>query len=570
MTKPREPDSSLASDGDDRDAADAKDKSDAAELHQVRVDMASVHLLDEPEDEIDPEAESAALSLVESGLRARTSEVDALWGYEPPTEVKVEEIPVLGPEHEVSADEVEGKVPSARIIAPVTILDPIENVPVLGSEHELPLEEIPVLGPEPELPLEEIPVLGPEHELSPEEIPVLGPEHELPLDEIPVLGPEHELSPEEIPVLGPEHELTVEEAEGKILSARIIERIDDGAELDEAIPVLGPEHELSPEEIPALGPEHELPSEEIELAVAKPDVKDLVRSFVESDGDEEPKEESDASQREAGDEGEALEATGEPEAADEPEATDDPEASDEPSDETADAAARNYRQIYETEFRDMERDARVAAAHTAEGPRLMALCLDADPHVINAVFQNSSAGLDHARMAAFHHKNPVGLEFIVKRAEFARDTQVQRQLLRNNQMSESLMRRILGNKPLRDVYKVCVDREVPDRNRVWSRGILRARFAQSQAEDRASLVISTEGRCLTFLVGQTFDSRTTSILCGKQYNSVLFIQNLARFPACPPPLLVHLLKQPFVRRHQALKRMILQHPNLPSQAKRNL
>jgi hypothetical protein len=47
-------------------------------------------------------------------------------------------------------------------------------------------------------------------------------------------------------------------------------------------------------------------------------------------------------------------------------------------------------------------------------------------------------------------------------------------------------------------------------------------------------------------------------------------QNLVRFSACPPAILVHLLRQPFVRRQQHLKNMILQHANVPSEAKRNL
>ncbi len=52
--------------------------------------------------------------------------------------------------------------------------------------------------------------------------------------------------------------------------------------------------------------------------------------------------------------------------------------------------------------------------------------------------------------------------------------------------------------------------------------------------------------------------------------AVLFIQNLARFPACPPALLVHLLKQPFVRKSPALRKVLFQHPNVPSQVKRTL
>ncbi|MCL4755519.1 MAG: hypothetical protein KJ015_35535, partial [Myxococcales bacterium] len=233
-------------------------------------------------------------------------------------------------------------------------------------------------------------------------------------------------------------------------------------------------------------------------------------------------------------------------------------------------ASRNYRQIYETELRPLEKDARIAAAHTADGSLLCALCLDPEPQVIRAILENSLVGLDHARLIARHHKNPVGLEAIVQRTEFARDTQVQRLLVRNNQLTDSLLRRLVGQKPLRELYKVAIDRDVAERNRVGARGLLRTRWSSSSSEERADFVMATEARCLTLLIGQTFDSRMTSILCGKQFNSVLFIQNLARFPACPPALLVHLLKQPFVRKSPALRKVLFQHPNVPSQVKRTL
>jgi hypothetical protein len=49
---------------------------------------------------------------------------------------------------------------------------------------------------------------------------------------------------------------------------------------------------------------------------------------------------------------------------------------------------------------------------------------------------------------------------------------------------------------------------------------------------------------------------------------VLFIQNLAKFSATPPALLAHLMKQPFVRKNIPLKRLLLQHPNMPGDVKR--
>jgi hypothetical protein len=298
--------------------------------------------------------------------------------------------------------------------------------------------------------------------------------------------------------------------------------------------VLGAEHEVADDEPPVLGAEHEVADDELPVD-RRPDL-----AATTDEADAEP-------------------------AAD----LDDPATA--ASDDLADSEeSRNYRQIYETELRPLERDARIALAHTADGSLLCALCLDAEPQVVRAVLDNALAGLDHARLIARHHKNPVGLEHLVQRAEFARDTQVQRLLVRNTQLTESLLRRLIGHKPLRELYKVCVDRDVAEKSRIGARGLLRTRWASSSSEERADFVIATEARCLSLLVGQTFDSRMTSILCGRQLTSVLFVQNLARFPACPPALLVHLLKQPFVRRHAALKKAIFQHPNLPSQAKRNM
>ena len=230
--------------------------------------------------------------------------------------------------------------------------------------------------------------------------------------------------------------------------------------------------------------------------------------------------------------------------------------------------AGDYRRIYGTEYAALDRNLRVAAAREAQGGALLALCLDPEPAVIAAVFDNASVGLEHARLAALHHKNPAGLEHVVRRADFSRDPRVQRNLLKNGQLTEGLLRRILGAKPLREIYKVALDREVPERTRVSSRALLRARFNSADSEERAGFIVSNEARALALLIGQTFDQKTTAILCARQYNSVLFIQNLARFAACPPALLAHLLKQPFVRNHAALKKLLLQHPNLPGQLKR--
>ncbi len=252
------------------------------------------------------------------------------------------------------------------------------------------------------------------------------------------------------------------------------------------------------------------------------------------------------------------------------EAAEEEESSAEPPEEPeAKLDEANYTKLYETHFRHMTRDQRIAAAETVKGPELLALCLDADPPVVRAVLNNPLAGLVHARLIARHHRNPAGLEAVAHRGDILSDLQVQRALLRNTQLTEPITKRILGGKRMMDSFKVSVDTDVPEHTRILARSILRSKFAVAQGEERAGLICATEGRVLPALTGLTLDARATQILCARTYTSALFIQFLARFSACPPPLLAHLLKQPLVRRQFHLKKMLLQHPNTPGDAKRN-
>lgn len=231
---------------------------------------------------------------------------------------------------------------------------------------------------------------------------------------------------------------------------------------------------------------------------------------------------------------------------------------------------RNYRKIYESVFRHMDKDARVAAARDAEGAHLHALCLDPDPQIIHSVLSNPRFGLEHARAIAFHHRTSAGLDMIGKRSELVSDTGVQRRLLRNPQLPDQLLRKIVSPKLIMDIYKISIDREIPERTRVMTREHLRKKFMLASADERAAFLFKTEGRCLVLLVNCALDAHTTQILCSKNTYTVLFIQNLARWSATPPSVLAHLLKQQLVRRNIGLKKMILKHPNCPAEAKRNL
>lgn len=250
----------------------------------------------------------------------------------------------------------------------------------------------------------------------------------------------------------------------------------------------------------------------------------------------------------------------------------DAEASASPSETTTAPEAhdeREHRRTYEALFRAKTREERVAAAHSSGGAHLLALCLDPDPQVIDAILANPRVGIDAARLIAEHHRTSAGLEMIAKRTSFVVDAIVHRRLLRNPQLPPAVLHRLLTPKLIVDVYKIVVDREIPDRTRMMAREVLRKKFTIASSDERAALLFKTEGRCLPFLVNCSLDAHATQILASKSTYSVLFVQNLTRWSATPPLLLAHLLKLPVVRRNVGLRKLVLRHPNVPAESKRH-
>lgn len=241
---------------------------------------------------------------------------------------------------------------------------------------------------------------------------------------------------------------------------------------------------------------------------------------------------------------------------------------DEPPDAEGPIEAGSFRRIYETRLRDMTRDARIEGAHKATGDLLCAYCLDAEPAVIMAVLENAEVGLKHARLIAEHHLNPVGLDAMGRRAEFLRDATVRRLLLRNIQAPGTLLRHALAPQSLHQVFRTNMGHDNSERARRVARDVLRDKFMRTSAEDRVGLILKTEGRCLTLLVGVTFDQKMTALLCSRTYQSTLLVQSLARFPALPPNLINALFRQQLVQRSPQLKKLLLQHKNCPGQHKR--
>ena len=226
-----------------------------------------------------------------------------------------------------------------------------------------------------------------------------------------------------------------------------------------------------------------------------------------------------------------------------------------------------HRQLFETKLHPLPEDARAALASTAGEPELSALCFDPTPSVVRSVMENPRAGLPHARLIAAHHGNAVGLDALGEKAALLQDTEVQRLLLRNQQTSAPLLQRILSRRRLADVYNATQSRELPERNRTNAMQMLRRRFSEVSAEERVELILRTEGRALAALSGLSLDGKAAALLCARTFTSVLIIENLARWPATPPPVILHLLKQPLLRQMPALRAMLKRHPNCPASAR---
>jgi hypothetical protein len=246
-----------------------------------------------------------------------------------------------------------------------------------------------------------------------------------------------------------------------------------------------------------------------------------------------------------------------------PERASPPPSSGDPIGTTDELVGRGRRR-WETELRHLGRDERIARARVARGDDLAGFCLDPDPAVIRAILENDEAGLPEARLIAAHHVDPDGLGALVRRSDFSNDDSVRRLLYRNHQLTEALLRRLLGSRPLREIHRVASSREVADRSLGVVRSLFRERFLQVEPGERVEILFASEGRVLSLLIGLALDEATAALFCRRSCGSVAMIRNLASFPGMHPQMVVHLLRQPVVSRTPHLRRALLAHPNCPS------
>ncbi|WP_243320781.1 hypothetical protein [Geothrix sp. SG200] len=225
------------------------------------------------------------------------------------------------------------------------------------------------------------------------------------------------------------------------------------------------------------------------------------------------------------------------------------------------ARTATHRQLFEHQLHPKPLDERVALARTAVEPELSAWCFDPTAEVIRSVLENPQVGPVHARLIAAHHRTAAGLEALGGRAGFTNDTGVRRALLQNPLLPAGLYRRLWSARRLAEQYLVATSRDAPEQVRAMARDLLRASFTQRTGEEKAELILTTEGRCLASLVGLTLDGHATALLCRRTYVSTLLIQNLGRWSATPPQLIAHLRRQDAVKRNAPLRQLLERHPN---------
>ena len=232
--------------------------------------------------------------------------------------------------------------------------------------------------------------------------------------------------------------------------------------------------------------------------------------------------------------------------------------------------SRSWRRIFEEELKPLDLDLRVERAAEASEEILRAFCFDPSRKVIEALLENPRFGLEHARLVANHHRSSQGLDALGNHAAFLRDQQVERHLFRNPQTSLRLLRRIYARSRMAKVYRLATGHDAAEQVRESARREFRKKFSAGTAEERVKLILDTEARCLTLLVGLALDAKAAGLLRRRSLTSTLLLRNLARWPATPPPLLIHLMRQPQVKRNPSLRNLVRRHPNAPAELKREL
>ena len=232
------------------------------------------------------------------------------------------------------------------------------------------------------------------------------------------------------------------------------------------------------------------------------------------------------------------------------------------------AICERYRNEYGQRCRTLKFETRLNLAKTSGGEVLLALCFDPASTIIVAIISNPNANLVHARLIAAHHQTSAGLMALAKRPAFMADSIVQRGLLQNPLSSSATLSRFLASYNLFKLANTVNGHESTEKGRAQARQVLRDKMCLGTPEDVAHFIMQTEGRNLKVLGAETLSQETLDILCRERYTSEMLVTNLIAWPALPPRLIEHLLRQPIVRQNRQLRSKLLGHRHCPTALRR--
>lgn len=227
----------------------------------------------------------------------------------------------------------------------------------------------------------------------------------------------------------------------------------------------------------------------------------------------------------------------------------------------------NYRKLYERKFKGMDLPERLETAAKANGNELAAICLDPNPQVITRAIENGASDIMCARIIASHATASLSLLALGKKPTFLFDPGVRRNLLRNPITPPYLRRRILEMMDMQTLYTVRSGSDVNEQSKMEAVEVMRQKFRSASGADCANFIFRTEGRCLAYLIKESFSKETVEELCSREFRSEILVRNLTVFPALPPNLIRHLMRQDIVKRNPNFRNRLLHHQSCPADVK---
>ena len=216
------------------------------------------------------------------------------------------------------------------------------------------------------------------------------------------------------------------------------------------------------------------------------------------------------------------------------------------------------------QLKDKAWRARAEMARQAQGAALQALCLDPDPEVISALFDNPAVDVEIVKLMARAQRSDEALIVLGARSPHVTELEVQALLLGNTHTPEGLLQMILGELSLDQLFAASIKQQLAEPARELARSLLRERFVKSTPHVRSQLVLDTAGACLAAIPDFVLDEDTADLLAHHKYTDAALVSVLAENQSTPLRLLQILYRQPVVLQTPSLREALISHPNWPT------